>query len=51
MLIWGSAPRCVDMSAREALPPRLGPVSGRIYKKRFTGVCVCVCVCVLHKIP
>ena len=36
MLIRGSAPRCVGMSAREALPPRLGPVSGCIYKKRFT---------------
>ena len=43
MLIRGSAPRCGGMSAREALPPRLGPVSGRIYKKRFTYVCVCVC--------
>ena len=43
MLIRGSAPRCDGMSAREALPPRLGPVSGCIYKKRFTCVCVCVC--------
>ena len=39
MLIRGSAPRCGDMCAREALPPRLGPVSGRIFKKRFTCVC------------
>ncbi len=39
MLIRGSAPRCVGMSARETLPPRLGPVSGCIYKKRFTCVC------------
>ena len=46
MLIRGRAPRCDGMSAREALPPRLGPVSGCIYKKRFTCVCVCVCVCV-----
>lgn len=41
MLIRGRAPRCGGMSAREALPPRLGPVSGCIYKKRFTCVCVC----------
>ena len=40
MLIRGRAPRCGDMCAREALPPRLGPVSGCIYKKRFTCVCV-----------